>query len=288
MRFDSIFIILSVCLVMPFAFGQNYYADIQIYVENDGSTTILGNTDFPLFNNSTNVQTFTSKDGNLWTLNISTTEVFDNFVFELNLPENANINYIKTTPNFRIETENNRIKIIGIGENKPFTLLVQYKVNPVSKFFSEKNILFGLIVFFIISLLIIIFVGFRIVKKLKLNLRDEIEKLKKRATNVTNAKLHINNKENNKESKPVQKVQPLNIKEKEKPSIDLTLFSPRQQDIIKILQGKDKITQKELESIMKIPKSSISRNIQTLVIKGIIKKENVGLTNYISLTEEKK
>ena len=269
---------------MPFTFGQNYYADIQIYVENDGSTTILGNTDFPLFKNSTDVQTFTSKDANLWTLNISTTEVFENFVFELNLPENANVNYIKTTPNFRIETENDRIKIIGIGEDKPFTLLVQYKINHVNKLFSEKNILFGLIILFIVSLLIVIFVGFRIVKKLKLNLRDEIEKLKKRATNATNTKLHTNNKEQKKEQK-IEKVENLKIKEKEKNKIDLSLFSPRQQDIIKILEEKGKITQKELETIMKIPKSSVSRNIQTLVIKGIIQKESVGLTNYISLKE---
>ena len=217
---------------MPFAFGQNYYADIQIYVENDGSTSILGNTDFPLFKNSTNVQSFTSKDANIWTLNISTTERFENFVFELNLPENANVNYIKTTPNFRIETENDRIKIIGIGEDKPFTLLVQYKIDHVNKLFSEKNILFGLIILFIISLLIVIFVGFRIVKKLKLNLRDEIEKLKKRASNVTKTTLHTNNKEQKKPEKVEKndKNENLKIKEKEKNNIDLSLFSPRQQD----------------------------------------------------------
>ena len=285
MKFNSIFITLLLCFLMPFAFGQNYYADIQIYVENDGSTSILGNTDFPLFKNSTNVQSFTSKDANIWTLNISTTERFENFVFELNLPENANVNYIKTTPNFRIETENDRIKIIGIGEDKPFTLLVQYKIDHVNKLFSEKNILFGLIILFIISLLIVIFVGFRIVKKLKLNLRDEIEKLKKRASNVTKTTLHTNNKEQKKPEKVEKndKNENLKIKEKEKNNIDLSLFSPRQQDIIKILEEKGKITQKELETIMKIPKSSISRNIQTLVIKGVIQKESVGLTNYISL-----
>ena len=65
--------------------------------------------------------------------------------------------------------------------------------------------------------------------------------------------------------------------------IDLAILPERQKEIINILKIKNKITQKELEEIMKIPKASISRNVKTLQVKGILKKEQVGNTNYISL-----
>ena len=52
-----------------------------------------------------------------------------------------------------------------------------------------------------------------------------------------------------------------------------------------ILKKEGKITQKELEEKMQIPKSSISRNVKTLQVKSILKKESVGQTNYLSLEE---
>ncbi len=36
------------------------------------------------------------------------------------MPEYTQINYIKTTPTFRISNRKNKIKIIGTGEEKPF------------------------------------------------------------------------------------------------------------------------------------------------------------------------
>lgn len=283
MKVKTFFIILFALFILHSSYADNYYADIQIYVNSDGSTNILGNTNYPPFINVTNTQLYTSKKADMWTLNITTNENFESFVYELTLPENSNVNYIKTTPKFRIENEQNKIKIIGIGEDKPLTLVVQYQIKPLNNLFSEKNILLGIIIVFIISLLIIIIIGFRFVKKLNLNFRFEIEKLKKRARLNTN-----NNKTNNdKDKNSVDTQNTILKKEKEesKHKINLSLFSERQQEIITILLKKKKITQKELEVEMKIPKSSISRNVQTLVVKGVVLKETKGMTNYLSLRD---
>lgn len=65
--------------------------------------------------------------------------------------------------------------------------------------------------------------------------------------------------------------------------IDISHLPERQQEIINILRDKKKVTQKQLEELMNIPKSSVSRNVQALFIKGIVEKQNVGQSNYVFL-----
>lgn len=277
MKYKKFLLVLFAIFFLQAIYAENYYADVQIEVKSDGSTNIFGSTNYPQFLNITNSQGYTSKKGDMWTLNISTKETFEDFVYELTLPENANINYIKTTPKFRIENEENKIKIIGVDENKPLTLIVQYQIKPINNFFSEKNIILVIILIFIISLLIVIFIGFRFVKKLNLDFKTEIEKLKKKA------KFRASNMQNKTENEKVPKNS--EQKNEKKTLIDLSKFPLRQQEIITILITRKKITQKELETQMKIPKSSISRNVQALVSKNIIIKENKGMTNYLSLKD---
>lgn len=57
-------------------------------------------------------------------------------------------------------------------------------------------------------------------------------------------------------------------------------LSPRQQQILDIiLKNPNGITQAKLEEITKLPKSSLSRNVDALVRKEIIQKEQSGMTN---------
>ena len=43
------------------------------------------------------------------------------------------------------------------------------------------------------------------------------------------------------------------------------------------------MTQTDIESELKLPKSSVSRNIHTLELKGKIEKEKVGMSNKIQI-----
>lgn len=60
----------------------------------------------------------------------------------------------------------------------------------------------------------------------------------------------------------------------------------RQKQIVELLISRDKpLTQTEIEEELKIPKSSISRNIRTLELKGVIEKERTGMSNKIALKQ---
>ncbi|MEC8220529.1 MAG: MarR family transcriptional regulator, partial [Nanoarchaeota archaeon] len=58
-----------------------------------------------------------------------------------------------------------------------------------------------------------------------------------------------------------------------------------QRKILEILLVEKRITQKDLEKRLKIPKSSLSRNLRRLEIKKLIRKESLGITNYIEIIE---
>jgi uncharacterized membrane protein len=59
----------------------------------------------------------------------------------------------------------------------------------------------------------------------------------------------------------------------------------RQKDIYLVIKKKGQITQKELQEVTGLPKSSLSRNINSLIQKGIITKIENGMTNIIKLKE---
>ncbi|MFW6286250.1 MAG: helix-turn-helix transcriptional regulator [Nanoarchaeota archaeon] len=242
-----IFFLFLILISSNTIFASNY-ADIKIDITTDGRTNIDGTTNYNNFKNISNSQQYTSKQGKYWIFNLTTNETFSQYIYELYLPINSQINYIKTSNEFNIETQSERIIIKSFGENKKINILVQYKINynqNNSNFYSTNNII--LFVIFVITITILFFIFI---------------KIKSNKKNIS----QYNNKNNNK--------------------IDLELFSQRQQDILKILIKEKKITQKEIEKKLNIPKSSISRNIKTLKIKGIIRKERVGQTNYIILIKK--
>ncbi|MBN1923207.1 MAG: hypothetical protein JW791_00420 [Nanoarchaeota archaeon] len=63
--------------------------------------------------------------------------------------------------------------------------------------------------------------------------------------------------------------------------IDYFLLTERQASIMRIVEKKKKVTQKQLENILNLPKSALSRNIESLIRKDLIVKERKGLTNVI-------
>ncbi len=221
-------------------FSQEYYADLSLDVDSKGDILISGVDSSNEFKLNQRIPDYTSKDGKYWLINITSNQIYSNFIFDITLPKGAQINYIKTTPNFRIDEDSGRIKIIGTGENKKVTIIMQYQITDEN---NKENILKNPNLIGVLGVIIGILITFILNRKKK-----EV--------------ITINQKEN---------------------EIDFSIFPQRQKDIINILKKRGKITQKELEIEMQIPKSSVSRNVRTLEIKNIIKKESVGSTNYISL-----
>lgn len=238
--FRVVLFIFFIFLLSSSAYSNTYYADIIIDVNSQGQVTITGDTNSLELSGVFLSEKFTSKQNEYWLLNITTREVFGDFIYELNLPTGSQINYIKTTPTFRIENQENKIRLIGTGEDKPLTLIVQYSIS--SNFLLEKESISYLwltsAMFFVIILCLL-----GIIWTLRKSRR---------------------------------------VGEK-KEDFDIEILPKRQRDIIEILKKKKRITQKELEEILNIPKSSISRNLKTLEVRGIVKKRRIGQTNYLFL-----
>lgn len=75
-------------------------------------------------------------------------------------------------------------------------------------------------------------------------------------------------------------------KSKEKIWFDISTLPERQKDIVQLLLRGFK-TQKYIEEKLKIPKSSVSRNINSLVNKGIVKKTEKGMSNQLEINYDK-
>lgn len=69
--------------------------------------------------------------------------------------------------------------------------------------------------------------------------------------------------------------------------IDHALLTERQSLIVKYLEKTKRASQKELIDALKMPKASLSRNIDSLERKGIVKKHNKGVMNIIVLEEKR-
>jgi len=218
-------------IFLPIAYALDYYADVNINVDKDGFVTIQGKTNSPgLLVDNTNI--YTSKNKGYWMLNITTENQFSDFIYRLNLPPSASINYIKGSGSFRIEHKLRSFSIIGLGENKPLSIIVQYNM--------EKKTDFG-IYLLLLSIAIIIFLFL---------------------LRITKA----------------------NLSRKEKQSINLDGLSARQKKIMNLLIEKKKpLTQKYIQTELKLPKASVSRNIRTLELRNKITKEDAGMSNIIKL-----
>ena len=232
---------------------SDHYADLDIYVDNSGKTTILGLTDYEGLIVSDSHK-YTSKNGEMWIFNLSINEVFSEFIYNLNLPTGAQTNYIKTTPEFRItQGDNNNLKIVGLGENRELNILVQYSfVDLEESKFSFFGYFFSYIILGLIIFIIIIFVILKKIRKSKivLEITSDVEELEEKIVGCDYSKLNLNQ---------------------------------RQLEIIKIIKKYGEISQKNLEEEMNIPKSSISRNLQSMSAKNIIMIKKNGITNIVSL-----
>jgi uncharacterized membrane protein len=228
-----------VFLILPICYAVDYYADITIDVDEAGFVAISGETNHPDLL-AANSEKYTSKEQSYWTLNITKDDVFSDYVYSVNLPSSASINYIKSSGTFRIEQDNGKIVVKGFGQNKPMSIVVQYSLVKKEMTLNYLNIVIAIVGFVLMGLLISFIVKNRAKKAKGKESKNELPEFKG--------------------------------------------LSARQKQIVRILFNEKKpLTQGQLMEKMKIPKASISRNLKTLELKGVIEKEKAGMSNIIRL-----
>jgi len=135
-------------LLLPLAQAQ-LYADVVFEVREDGKVQITGESNYDSFVDITNK--LTSKKGELWLLNIST-PVFEEYIYQIELPKHSIINYIKANNPVRIE-EKGVIAITGTGSNKPLDIQIQYIIDETAETKQLARIIGGIV---IVGLLVIV------------------------------------------------------------------------------------------------------------------------------------
>jgi uncharacterized membrane protein len=147
---------------------SDYYADIDIRVDDSGVVSINGKTNHPdlLAENS---EWYTFKNQSYWLLNITKNEVFSDYIYALTLPQGSTINYIKSSGFRGIKEESGRLIITGSGGNESLSIVVQYQINNRSLDFNILLILGMLMLILVILLVFIIYQN----KRKKLGDSDE-------------------------------------------------------------------------------------------------------------------
>ena len=243
--FLFILVIFLFFLSSPSVYADDYYADITIDVDDSGFVTIEGITNHPdLLSEDTEV--YTSKKQSYWLLNITKDEVFSDFVFFLTLPEESSINYIRSSGSIRIEESLGNLIVKGFGQNESFYVVVQYQIEKS----SDSGILIGIDFLFVFSLLIVIFA---LIFTIVYFSRSKVFSKPEKAIDFTE-------------------------------QYNLKGLNERQKKIMKLLiELKKPLTQSDIQKELKIPKSAVSRNIRGLELKGLIEKEQIGMSNLIRL-----
>jgi uncharacterized membrane protein len=74
---------------------------------------------------------------------------------------------------------------------------------------------------------------------------------------------------------------------KKEPLGELKGLNHRQNQIIQLLHARNiPMTQTDIQKELQIPKASVSRNIHGLERKGLIEKEQIGMSNLIRLKKQ--
>jgi uncharacterized membrane protein len=230
-----------VLVVCPVVPAQSYYADLHITVDASGFVTIQGQTDYPGLLVE-NTELYTSKQQSTWLLNITKPEVFSALVYSLTLPQGAVIRYVKSSGSVQILDTTGVLVVHGAGENVSMSLVLQYQLQ------KQGSVPLDNLVYLVLTILILI-VGVLLVYEYR------------------------------KEKKTRQAVQP---SKSTAPAMEWKGLNARQQQIMRLLTERVvPLTQTDIQRELQIPKASVSRNLHGLERKGLIEKEQIGMSNLI-------
>lgn len=233
-------------ILMQHSAGQESYADVSMRVDDTGTAYITGASNFAGFGAS-NSEYFTSKRGPYWLLNISTNETFSDYYISIEFPKGTEINYMKAKGSFRI-TEGPALTLIASGQDEPVQIEVQYRISQE----AGTNYIYPAILISLGLAALASYLYFR--------------------------------KKTTKKHGPAAESQGKNSRT----GIDIIYhtLTDNQKKIINILiEAKAPITQKQVQHRANLPKATLSRNIDLLCMKKIIRKESRGMTNMISIND---
>ncbi len=239
-------VVLSLFIVVSFPSLQaaDFYADLTISVDSAGFVTINGLTNYPNLTIQSTAQ-YTSKQQSYWVLNITKPMTFSEFVYDLTLPKGSSISYLKSSGSIRIEEEFGNLILRGFGENESFSILIQYQLEKQQTSFLQENLVYLILLPAILLVSLLLLFYYRREKKTE---------------------------------------QILPEKEKKEPLGELKGLNHRQKQIIQLLHKRNiPMTQTDIQKELQIPKASVSRNIHGLERKGLIEKEQIGMSNLIRL-----
>ena len=248
--FTLLLIFLIVSFFLPSSQAVDYYADLEITVDNAGFVNIKGNTNYPNFLIE-DAEEYTSKTQNLWTLNITKNVTFTDYLFSIVLPEHAEIKSVYSSGSTLIAQQSDNLVVEGYGSNNSLSIVVQYQTQKILKTDTFLGldllslILIGIIIMLTICLFIVLFFVDKKEKQIFSHKKDE----------------------------QLQHV--------------FKGLNDRQKKILHILQQSNvALTQTDIQRELQMPKASVSRNIRRLELKGIIEKEQIGMSNIIRLKKQ--
>ncbi len=142
-------------LLTPKISAQNYYADIEITVDEKGVVDIEGVSNHPDLITQ-NTEKFTYKKQSYWLLNITKEEVFSDYIYSVNLPDGTKINFINASGFNGIEENDGKLIITGSGNNEKLSIAVQYQIGNTSQELSINDYILWFLLFLIIALTILL------------------------------------------------------------------------------------------------------------------------------------
>ncbi len=245
--FPVAFLSFFAVLSAPSLLAADYYADLTITVDLSGYVSIQGLTNYPNLTIQ-NTEQYTSKQQSYWLLNITKQETFSEFVYDLALPKGSSISFIKSSGSIRIEENLGGLIIRGFGENESFSILIQYQIEKQDDSFFQENIVYLILLpaILVVALLILFF--------------------------------YLKEKKTKKLPQP---------KDKKEPPGEMNGLNHRQRQIMQLLHERNiPLTQTDIQKELQIPKASVSRNVHGLERKGLIEKEQIGMSNLIRLKKQ--
>ncbi len=230
MRTFTVAFITAFLILTATCSAHEYYADVIIDVADTGTVTVSGISNHESLEEGS-YESYTTKNGAHWLLNITTDDIFSDYVYTVRMPSGSAINYLKSSGKILIKHDSDRIILEGVGSDDAFMLVVQYTIN-----LPDYSGYYWLLLIPVIVVFAFIF----------------------------------------------YKKRPGEKKHKYNPD----MLSERQLSIAEALEKNGRpMTQRQLEEALGLPKSSVSRNISSLVKAGILVKHSRGMSNAVWFAE---
>jgi uncharacterized membrane protein len=150
----AILLLALLIIITSLAFAQDYYADIKIDLSENGSAQISGTTNYPLLQQQI-TQDITSKNGSKWTLDLNYPDIFSEAVYEIKLPQGAEITSISVPDGYRLANSGEKISIIGTLQNKALEAKIEYILETTPATVSTLPTIIGIIVIVLVAILVV-------------------------------------------------------------------------------------------------------------------------------------